>query len=324
MEHPGYLGRLVARARIAPAPSVPSPTARGADVQDPFATGPAVGHNPEALPTAATPGSPVVPSAASPPPATLRPIAPTSGPFAAPVDPDSIRPASPVTRRPSPAADPARPPRVFPGANLGEAPAADPATPAGSRTSKQNRDDDAVRRLQPPGRPAFSVSARSTEAPPPAGVPLGTVAVPGNPPASATGEPEVTASDRLERGQADERALLRAADQFMARLMRRAEAPPPNPPERESNRRPAPVTTAREPGPTGAPALRPRTQTPPPAPPAPEPSVVIGRLTVEVVPPAPPMRPPPMAARTVVQLARPRTHPQAGPGGSARFGLGQL
>jgi hypothetical protein len=131
---------------------------------------------------------------------------------------------------------------------------------------------------------------------------------------------EGTTSGLAVQPESQER-LLRAADNFMARLTHRARSatePPssvrPAPTQTEpANPEPVPATLA----PANVAGVR------PPAPPAvPSPTVVIGQLTVEVVPPSPASRPSLAAPRPAPRRVTHRAHP--GAGSSARFGLGQL
>jgi hypothetical protein len=115
---------------------------------------------------------------------------------------------------------------------------------------------------------------------------------------------------------AEEARLQRHADTFMARLSPRAEsllaALPPSstsPDASSTGGAASPVTP------------RPLSVAPAPAPASPGPSVVIGRLSVEVVPPAAPVRPAPAARATPRRAA---SRPLPAPRSSARFGLGQL
>jgi hypothetical protein len=122
---------------------------------------------------------------------------------------------------------------------------------------------------------------------------------------------------------AEEARLQELADTFMARLSPRTESllasisssagPPPASTE-------APLRGA-IPAATTAARFQPATPEPV-TPPQPAPSVIIGRLSVEVVPASAPTRPPPSTSRAVPRRAI--YHPLPTPRALARFGLGQL
>lgn len=304
-----YFGRLIARTQGAPWPRpVARPAATHAPLADPFeTTGTPVQSQlavprfqAETRPPLTTridddqPGSQaaLVPASRVPGAATVPARRPIEQ-----IAPSSPKPATSNDRiTPSPPNAPWRLPRP----RAGDLPASMLAGP-GAHESASHQDRGSASAPTIPARAGReSAGARDLRSPNP--------------------EAEGTSADPAVQPESQER-LLRAADDFMARLMHRARsaAEPP------SRVQPAPAETEPanpEPVPT---TLAPATLTsvrPPTPPSAPSPTVVIGQLTVEVVPPSPASRPPSAAPRQAPRRATHRTHP--GAGSLARFGLGQL
>lgn len=124
---------------------------------------------------------------------------------------------------------------------------------------------------------------------------------------------------RIVEERREQQQLLRKADAFMGQLLdRRPPAPPP--PASPAERAPAMLEPPIEREP--APRLQPAQPRPPVQESAPEPpSLVIGRLTVEVVPSAPAPAPP-RAPIVVVRATRGAGRPSFP--SSRRFGIGQF
>ena len=125
--------------------------------------------------------------------------------------------------------------------------------------------------------------------------------------------------ERLEEIQSEQAALLRRADAFMSGLFDRG----PDAKTTEANRdqeRPAPVVkreVVREPSSRLQPVAKPHQL---PELPAEQPSLVIGKLTVEVMPTPPPVAPP----RRVVVVRGGESSRRSSIHSSQRFGLGQF
>jgi len=117
-------------------------------------------------------------------------------------------------------------------------------------------------------------------------------------------------------GEGETAAALRRADLFMAELLGRA---------RTEEARPLPAPPRHAPESTPVIPLQPAPAAPVPAPPAvvaPEPSLVIGRLRVEVVSPAPAAPAP--ASRPITRVVGGSRRAAPGLPGSRWFGLGQI
>lgn len=136
-----------------------------------------------------------------------------------------------------------------------------------------------------------------------------------------TREPATShASDQNDKETNAEQTLsLKKADEFMNAFFARRTAPPvPVSNKEEEQPEPAPqIVTARESSSRLQPAAKPRQ---PPEPPPEQPSLVIGKLTVEVVPPPSPVMP----RREVVVVRAGSNSRPASIHSSQRFGLGQF
>lgn len=316
-----YLARLVARAQ--PLESSPLSRAPAAAPHDPFeSTAPAL---PASDPLADAPTRSARPTRAAEP---TQPVSFSVRPTAAPIEPKvssahSPRPAAAVVF-PAPASSAFLRP---PSSPLPPSPPADAtasALPAAASIARAGSPATAVdrpvsSRLRP------SVPLPAADAPSsPAGArreamdttaPLSPVPLIPNQPAAAT----VTSSRRESPPVLSQDQLLRQADEFMGRLAARPLQPPSAPlpePAEASSRAPAVAP------PSSVFRLQPNDavrESAPPPPPAP--SVVIGRIHVEVSPPpsaAPAAAPPRSFSRPASSRSRP------GVRSSARFGLGQL
>jgi hypothetical protein len=285
-----YLARLAERAQTAPPAANPMVRpATAAVVGDPF--------------DVVAPPEPLVPPPSREAPRTASSEPPPSVPRAEPASQSSMRPEPP------------------------------PSTARTQMSALAARAVDNVRSVIPaaieptPARKADSRTEPSPlQVPPPAPAELPARMPMQSTEAAEPGTHEV--SDRADRALAaeqrrEQRLLLRKADAFMEQLLEgrttrtpRAEAPPP---ERERDEPRQPASELRPPS-EPLPRLQPaRPAMPQASEPAPEPpSLVIGRLTVDIIPAAPALAPP--RPRVIVirgaQAGRSRLP------SSRRFGLG--
>lgn len=304
----GYLSRLVARAQSPASPAAIAPRpAPGPLAESPFEPPPPSAPHlaapimpvVSALSRAAITrpaGAPGLDSAPAPPP----PLAPTTN------SSTLLRPAAPIAREPAPRESALMPVAIVPPASRRPERIATPPIESAKEilrppASPIPPSDASAFREVIPTRPIAAEPNAPDNLSPPSGTPV---------PASSPAPSPAAGQARLQR----------LADMFMARLSPRAESVLA---AISALPQPAPAATSPDSfSPPAATRLQPVAPAPAQPPPPPAPSVVIGRLSVEVVPPAAPARLAPAAPRAARRRAVAR--PLPAPRSSARFGLGQL
>lgn len=284
-----YFARLAARASLQP-PS--PPVSRSSKLFDPF----------EQVAGPELPLSPAAPPTAPPSPETARPAGGARDvDFTGP--PAEAAPAVSIPPSVGPKREAARPTPPSPGA-------AEPASegrpePVEARFEPRK---GAPRREEPPAGVQGAVEEELRRAPetPPAG--------------PEDGESEPESEMRLDEMQRRHAELLRRADAFMSGLLeRRPSSEPAGDAGKQPEARPIEVSRSAE----RSERLQPRQAPVAPAVNAEEPpSLVIGRLTVEVTPPAPATPQPPR--ERIVVVRGPGSGGRSGPPTSRRFGLSQF